>query len=198
MTDFDNSFLFKTTIRSITSLTLEEWNDISNCFQKLTLQKSDFFLKEGDICKSIAFIEKGAIVYSSINSNGYEVTTDFGFEGQWITNNLSRITQTPSSVSIKTLEDSILWVINQNSLEMLLDQIPRLEKVGRILMEQAYIKLVTLSMDLQTLSAKERYVKLCNQHPAILQKVPLYHIANYLGIAPKSLSRIRKELIESL
>lgn len=198
MTDSDNSFLFETTFRPFASLTQEDWNDLSNCFQKLILHKSMFFLKEGDICKSIAFIEKGSVVYSSINPNGSEVTTDFSFEGQWVTNNLSRITQTPSSVSIKTLEDSILWVINQNRLEMLMDQIPRLEKVGRILMEQAYIKLVTLSMDLQTLSAKERYVKLCNQHPAILQKVPLYHIANYLGIAPKSLSRIRKELIETL
>ena len=60
-------------------------------------------------------------------------------------------------------------------------------------MEQAYLKIVQQSLDLQTLTAKERYESLLRKYPEIFQKVPLYHIANYLGIAPKSLSRIRSE-----
>lgn len=61
-------------------------------------------------------------------------------------------------------------------------------------MEQSFVKIAQQSIDLQVLSAKERYESLLLKYPEILQKVPLYHIANYLGIAPKSLSRIRKEL----
>ena len=60
-------------------------------------------------------------------------------------------------------------------------------------MEQAFLKLTEQTIDLQLLSAKERYANLLKKHPEIFQKVQLYHIANYLGIAPKSLSRIRKE-----
>jgi hypothetical protein len=65
------------------------------------------------------------------------------------------------------------------------------------LLEQSYMKLVKHTMDLQVLSAKDRYFSLINKHPEILQKVPLYHISNYLGIAPKSLSRIRNEIANS-
>lgn len=68
---------------------------------------------------------------------------------------------------------------------------PKLERFGRILMEQAFVKLVQLSIDLQILPAKEQYQKLLKNYPEIFQRLPLYHIANYLGIAPKSLSRIR-------
>jgi hypothetical protein len=60
-----------------------------------------------------------------------------------------------------------------------------------VLIEQAYLKMAQQSMNLQTLTATDRYENLLHKYPEIFQKVPLYHIANYLGIAPKSLSRIR-------
>ena len=68
-----------------------------------------------------------------------------------------------------------------------------MERVGRLLIEQAYVRLVQLSIDLQILFAEERYLKLVTQSPHAFQRLPLYHIANYLGIAPKSLSRIRNK-----
>ena len=61
-------------------------------------------------------------------------------------------------------------------------------------MEQAFTKFTQLSIDLQVLSARDRYIKMLKEYPEISQNVPLYHIANYLGIAPKSLSRIRNEI----
>jgi hypothetical protein len=61
-------------------------------------------------------------------------------------------------------------------------------------MDQAFTKFTQLSIDLQTLSAKDRYVKMLREYPDISQNVPLYHIANFLGIAPKSLSRLRNEI----
>jgi hypothetical protein len=63
-------------------------------------------------------------------------------------------------------------------------------------MEQAFLRIVQQNMDLQVLAAKDRYENLLNKYPEIFQRVPLYHIANYLGIAPKSLSRIRKDFFD--
>ena len=68
-----------------------------------------------------------------------------------------------------------------------------MERIARILIEQAYVRIVQLSIDLQTLSAEERYHKLTLESPQAFQRLPLYNIANYLGIAPKSLSRIRNK-----
>ena len=86
--------------------------------------------------------------------------------------------------------------IKQTDISNLYLQIPKIERLGRILTEQAFIKFVEQTIEFQVLSAKERYENLLKNHPEIFQKVQLYHIANYLGIAPKSLSRIRKELFD--
>lgn len=172
----------------------EELFSLSEHIKVVPLVKNGLFLKEGEVCTSIAFVNKGVLIYYKTLDNGDEVTTDFAFEGEWVTNNLSRLNVIPSHLNIKAMEDAELLVINHADLQNLYVSFPRLERLGRILMEQAYIRLVQLSIDLQTLSATERYIKLLHTYPEILQRVPLYHIANYLGIAPKSLSRIRKTL----
>lgn len=79
-------------------------------------------------------------------------------------------------------------------MESLYLNFPKMERIGRLLIEQAFVRIVRQTLDLQITDAKDRYIKLIEESPEILQKVPLYHIANYLGIAPKSLSRIRSEI----
>ena len=110
-----------------------------------------------------------------------------------MTDNRSRISQTPSHLNIKAFEQTQAAMIQQNELEELFKQVPAMERVGRLLVEQAYLRIVQLSIDLQTLSAEERYQKLVAESPQAFQRLPLYHIANYLGIAAKSLSRIRNK-----
>ena len=178
------------------SLTLNdtELSFLENMIQKRILNKNDFLLKEGSICDLIAYVNKGAIIYYKSLDNGDEITTDFAFQGEWVTENYSRLNLTPSRLSIKAVEDSELLIIRNDDLEKIYKEIPASEKLGRILMEEAYIRLVQLSVDLQTLTATERYLHLLKRYPEIFQRVPLYRIANYLGIAPKSLSRIRNSL----
>ncbi len=178
-------------IHAVITLTSSEWEVLDSALEKVTITKNDFLLKEGSVCDSIAMVCSGVLVYYKTMENGNEVTTDFAFEGDWVTNNYSRLNGSPSHLNIKAIEDSELWVIKHRELNRLYEQIPALERFSRMLMEKAYVKLVELSIDLQTLSATERYLKMLQDYPEIFQKVPLYHIANYLGIAPKSLSRIR-------
>ncbi len=184
--------LIKKTINSITHLTDDEWDLVSNFFEERTLNKNDFFLKEGDVCDFVAFVNCGTLVYFRLTECGTETTTDFAFTGDWVTDNRSRLNNSPSLLNIKAIEKTELLVIPNQSLLHCYNQVPRLEKVGRMLIEQAFIKISQQSIDLQTLSASERYDKMLHEYPEIFQKVPLFHIANYLGIAPKSLSRIRK------
>jgi CRP-like cAMP-binding protein len=184
----------KNSISSIISLTDEELSTFSNAFVSTKLNKNDFFLKEGQICDFIGFVNYGVMIYFKTKDNGDEITTDFAFEGDWVNNNQSRLNNTPSSINIKAIEDSEVFIIKQNDLCYLYLMIPKLERLGRVMTEQAYLKIVEQSIELQVLSAKERYENLLKKYPQVFQRVQLYHIANYLGIAPKSLSRIRKEL----
>jgi len=181
-------------IGSIINLNQEEWLTVAAVLEKKLIKKNDFFLQEGQICTSIAFVDEGVLIYYKTLDNANEITTDFAFDNEWVTNNHSRLNATPSLLNIKAIEDSTLLVIQQKDLLNLYDKIPKLERFGRLLMEQAYIKLVELSIDLQTLSATDRYNKLVENYPEIFQRVPLHHIANYLGVAPKSLSRIRNTI----
>lgn len=183
----------KNSIEPIVFLTDEELSGFCDSFEVKTLNKNEYFLNAGQVCNYIGFVNQGVLIYFKSLDNGNELTTDFAFPGDWVTVNLSRLNNSPSLINIKAIETSELLVIKQSDLSELYIRFPKLERLGRILIEQAYLKIVQQNIDLQTLSAKDRYDNLLRTYPAIFQKVPLYHIANYLGIAPKSLSRIRSD-----
>lgn len=189
-----NTDIIKNTINSIVKLTEDEWLKLSSFLEIKFLKKNSFLLKEGEICGFAAFINSGSLAYFKLLENGNEITTDFAFAGEWVTDNYSRLTLTPSTLNMKMLEDSELIIIRNDNLSLLYNLIPKIEKIGRLLVEQAFIKITQHTIDLQVLTASQRYEKLLNNYPDVLQKLPLHHIANYLGIAPKSLSRIRKEI----
>jgi CRP/FNR family transcriptional regulator, anaerobic regulatory protein len=182
----------KKSICSVVLLDEIEWQQLIGYFKCHSLRKNEYLLREGQISNSVAFILKGALVYTKLTDSGKEITTDFAFTGNWVTDNKSRLTNSPSAINIKAINTSELLIISDDNMNRCYKLIPKLEKLGRILTEQAFKKITQQSIDLQTLSASQRYSKLLLDYPEIFQKVPLYHIANYLGIAPKSLSRIRK------
>jgi len=184
----------KSFIGSIISLSEDEMAEIVDYIEVKSVPKNSCFLEAGQVCDSIAFVRIGTLIYFKLSDKSNEITTDFAFEGGWVTDNYSRLNQVPSLIYIRAIEDSELLIIKNEDLTVLYSKIPKLEKLGRILMEQAFIKIAQHSINLQVLSAKERYTKLLLQYPAVFQRVSLYHIANYLGVAPKSLSRIRKEI----
>lgn len=186
----------KSSIAPIISLSDEEFKVFCDAIEVKTLNKNEYFLEEGHICDYIGLVNQGVLIYFKSMDNGNEITTDFAFEGDWVTVNHSRLNNSPSAINIKAIENAELLIIKQQALNDLYIKIPKIERLGRILMEQAYLKIVQQSVDLQVLTATERYENLLQQFPEIFRRVQLYHIANYLGIAPKSLSRIRKEIFE--
>jgi CRP/FNR family transcriptional regulator, anaerobic regulatory protein len=188
-----NIELLKESFNKHVSLSEEEWLIVLSHIDFKTYLKGDMLLRQDEVCKSISYLLKGSVIYYQQNEKGEEITTDFAFEGEWVTDNRSRISKTPSHQFIKAWEDTQTATIQQDDLEILFGEVPSMERAGRLLIEQAYVKIVQLSIDLQMLSAEERYQKLIAESPHAFQRLPLYHIANYLGIAPKSLSRIRNK-----
>ena len=188
-----NLELIKQSFNRLVVLSEEEWLVVLSHMQFKTYLKGEMLLRHDEVCKSISYLLKGSVIYYQQNEKGDEITTDFAFEGEWVTDNRSRISQTPSHQYIKAWEDTQTATIQQDELEILFREVPSMERAGRLLIEQAYVKIAQLSIDLQILSAEERYQKLIAESPQAFQRLPLYHIANYLGIAPKSLSRIRNK-----
>ena len=192
----DKFSTLKRSISSIVTLTDEELLIFYNSFTVQKKKKNELFLEEGDICDYIGFVNYGVLIYYKHKDNGDDITIDFSFEEDWVTVNQSRLNNSESLINIKAIETTELLVITQQNLSDLYIRIPKLERLGRILMEQSFLRIAQQSIDLQLLSATDRYKRLVCNYPKILQRVPLHHIANYLGIAPKSLSRIRKQLFD--
>ena len=80
-------------------------------------------------------------------------------------------------------------------MEKLYTEVPKFERFGRLMAEQAFIGLRKKTDNLTLLNAKERYLNLLKQRPKVIERIPQHYIASYLGIKPQSLSRIRKNLI---
>lgn len=160
------------------------------------LSKGDYFLRMGDICDKIAFINKGAM-YCVYNKDGIDKIDEFSFENEFITDYLSFLTNAPADKDVKCVEDCEILVINRESLYELYEKDKVFERAGRIIAEGLFInwhlKAKSLFMD----DAETRYLKLISNKPDLPQRIPQYLVASYLNVSPETLSRIRKKLTKS-
>ena len=161
-----------------------------DCFEEVVLSKNEFLVTEGKICRHLYFLQKGAL-RGFYNLEGKEITHWFAFEEDFVTSFHSFITQQPAVENIQLLQGSILWAISKDSLTRLLNQFHEIERLVRIAYEKYYIRLEERFVNAQFKTATERYQNLLMQTPHILERVPLGHIASYLGISQETLSRIR-------
>ncbi len=165
---------------------------IESSFQKTTLEKGAFLLREGQVCRHMYFLESGCL-RGYYNIDGREVTQWFGFENNFVSSFRSFTAGTPSVEYIQALEEAVLWAISHNDFANLLNTYPSIEKFVRLMYEHYYIKLEERYSNAHFKTASEQYEDLILHYPHILQRVPLGHIASYLGISAETLSRIRKK-----
>jgi CRP-like cAMP-binding protein len=167
-------------------------NALQDHFKKISCAKNEYLLNEGQVCRHLYFLEKGAL-RGFYNLDGKEITHWFGFEKDFVTSFHSFITQEPAVENIQLLEGSILWSISKETLTALFNEYHEIERLMRIAYEKYYIRLEERFVNGQFKTAGERYENLLEQTPHILERVPLGHIASYLGISQETLSRIRSK-----
>lgn len=173
-------------------LSAEAQNALQDAFEKKTISKNEYLLSEGQVCRQLYFLEKGAL-RGFYNLDGKEITHWFGFEKDFVTSFHSFITQEPAVENIQLLEGCILWSISKETLTALFNKYHEIERLVRIAYEKYYIRLEERFVNAQFKTATERYENLLQQTPHILERVPLGCIASYLGISQETLSRIRSK-----
>lgn len=157
------------------------------------LAAGEYLLKEGSVCRSIAYIEKGLLRLYYLN-NGKEVTNCFCREHTLTASYRSMVTMTASDISIQTLEHSQLIMLSYEALQKLFVTDSFWQQVGRVAIESEYLINEKHSRFLRDKSAQERYLEILNSQPDLLQRVPLTALASYLQVSPETLSRIRKKI----
>lgn len=174
----------------------EEFAHGANFFIPKKIRKTHFLLQAGEVCRHMAFINKGCLRSYSIDAEGEEHVVQFAIEDWWITDPYSYLTAEPSSYNIDALQDSDLLLLDKSCYEKLMLELPKFERFFRVLLENKYIASQRRITAALSASAEERYLNFIKNYPAFAQRIPQRHIASYLGITPQSLSRLRKELSE--
>lgn len=176
-------------------LTDQEREQIKTYLTPKKLRKRQYLLQEGDVCKTIAFVEKGALREYAVE-NGSEHIIQFAIEGWTISDLLSFLTNEPSIYNIDALEDSELVLISRSAHEELLRTQPKYETYIRLLITGAYIALQRRLTFKISLPVEERYTNFTESYPDIAQRVPQHMIASFMGVKPETLSRIRKKMAD--
>jgi CRP-like cAMP-binding protein len=173
------------------SLTNDEAAIIQTLFVHRRFRKRQFILQEGDISRYETFIVKGITRTYETDEKGQEHIVQFGPEDWWIGDMYSFLSDTPSVYNIECIEDTEVLQITKANQEKLFNQVPKMERYFRILLQNAFIALTKRVASSLAKSAGERYEEFKTTYPHIDNRVPNHQIASFLGITPQSLSRIR-------
>jgi CRP-like cAMP-binding protein len=173
----------------------EEIQELSSRLIERSINRKQFILQEGDVCKHYTFVVKGCFKMYKIDSHGNEHNLQFSIENGWIGDLGSFYTDAPSQLFIEAMEPSIIFQIEKENLLYLYSHVMVFNRIFRVLVENAYIQLQKRVLQNISSTAEERYVDFMHCHPNLFNRISNVQIASYLGITPEFLSKIRKDLV---
>ena len=166
---------------------------IDTYFELKTLKKKEFLLQDNKICNFIAFIADGSIRHFHVK-DGVEKTCDISFDNSWVTDFQSFTYDTIGKMNLQAMEGTTVFMIRKQDLYSLYKQCNKYETFGRIMAEHVAQRATEIAMSLSSDKPEERFQNLITSQPNLFQRVPQKYIANFLGISPESLSRIRNRV----
>ena len=173
-------------------LTADEQKFFISMLKVRELKKRQFLLKAGEVSKHENFVTEGLLRAYTIDANGDEHIAMFAMEDWWISDLYSFLTQTPATQYIDALEDSTILSIEKPDLERLYLKVPRFDRFFRVLLQNAFVANQKRILASISETAEEQYTNFLKKYPTLEQRIPQHQIASYLGIAPETISRIRR------
>lgn len=172
------------------------WDKYLEYQKRLEVPAKTILLEEGKVSQHYIFIEKGC-VRAFFYNKGEDKTVQFFFENEGLASLESFVNNTPSAFTVETIEPSIVYLLPKQYVIQLMDELSREPDFAQLTLRLSaarqthYInELVSFIRD----TPEERYLKLLNERPHIVQRIPQHYIASYLGISKVHLSRIKSKL----
>lgn len=175
------------------SLTDDEASAFAECIPIKSFKKGELLLREGQVSRDSYFVIHGCVRKYYI-IDGEERTTEFFVEDESIASLQSYKNKTPANHYFECVEDCRLAVLNYEKEQELFKRVPKYEALCRMSMESDFGEQQEALAKFITSSPEARYKNLLETRPDLIQRVPQYHLASYLGVKPESLSRIRKRI----
>lgn len=189
--------LLKDCISKQVSIDKASLGNILSMFETVELKKGDYFLRSGSICRKMAFIDLGYLRMYDI-ADGKEITFWIGSSGKFITSLSSFVFQTNNFWNIQAITDCKLYVINRKKHFKLSETEPKWLEFDNLLLAHSFALLEKSMFAQLHTTAQQRFETLLDEDPELFQHVPLQYIASMIGITPESLSRLRKNLTNSI
>lgn len=176
-------------------ITAEEKLQIKRYLIPKKLRKKQYLLQEGDVCRQLAFIEKGTLKSYSIDDKGNERIIQFGVEG-WVIADLNSFeTGEPATYNIDAINDSELILITKTAHKELMQKFPKYETFTRLNITGGYVAMQKRLTSIISATLEDRYTGFIDAYPDIVQRVPQHMIASYMGLTPETLSRLRQKMM---
>jgi len=183
----------KNKIRSYTQVDeapLEYWLSF---YERVELQKGEALISAGQMVTHFYYLDSGCVCYYKMQ-DGEAKVLEFYTEDVFFTDLMAYVKETPSQYFLRATEDTTVYAIKKTDAEKSFADSHQLERFGRLSMQEAFMKSYSRVERLNSRSNEERYLRLLEKRPRLLQSVPQYLIASYLGLTPVGLSKIRKRL----
>jgi CRP-like cAMP-binding protein len=191
---------FKKLIEHFITIDDEEWLEAKGIFKKTSVKKGVVVHQAGEVFSNIWFIKSGLARSYFIDINGKEYTWQLYFRGKskhglnhFMDDSVSFYENTGSLLSFEILEDSTFYVASLEDLDKFISKDKKWEYLTRLWLHDTYYSATYKRViSLMSENVAQRYERLLEEYPSIFDRVKSYHIASYLGIAPQTLSKLKK------
>jgi CRP/FNR family transcriptional regulator, anaerobic regulatory protein len=161
--------------------------------KRQSIAKDEYLFSAGDVCQFAGFILQGCFRIFLLK-DGKEITIDFFLENRPIADYESYFRKCPTPFYFQAVEPSELLILNPSCLELLFEAPLHGQRLQRLFVETLFFRLRNKLLSLYADDPETRYLTLLKHEPELVQRVPQYHLASYLGIEPESLSRLKRRI----
>ena len=174
------------------TLTEDEQEDFSQSFKLMTVKKRQFIVQPGFVSKNRYYVVTGSFRAYVIGDEGNEHTIQFAIDDWWITDYNSYIFQQPASMFVMALEDSTILQVSYESEQALKRKNPKFMEFFCVLAEGTAAYMARRVITNLTRTAEQRYEMFLSGYPQVVNRVPQYALASFLGMTTEYLSKLRK------
>jgi len=190
-----NTDLILSNIANCISLTTESKDYFLSLLQTKVLKRRQLLLRTEEVCRHLAFIDRGFLKSYFINKNGTENILNIVSDNQWIADIVSLIGRQPSNLFIEAIEKSEVFLLSRIDQEKLCLKFPSFDHYFRRTIEQAFAASQQRIVDKTSLTAEEHFLKFSQTNRELIQRLPKKLIAAYLGVTPEFFSTMYSKTI---
>ncbi|HWV73228.1 MAG TPA: Crp/Fnr family transcriptional regulator [Pseudosphingobacterium sp.] len=176
-------------------LTKDELEKFSSSYSLKKVEKNQVILKEGETCMFEGYVLEGCFKIFYQDEDLREHILSFAIEDWWVLDIGSFVSGTPSRLNIQALEDSTILVIDRDKKEQLYGELPKVEKLFRIMNQKSLAAMSQRMISMLHKNADQRYLNFIEKYPTLSQRIPQHQIASYLGISHEFLSKVRTKAL---